>query len=38
MAKRRYELDSRVFTIFFLDAIPYVVYGSFIVISIVRGR
>jgi len=38
MAKRRYELDSRVFTIFFLVAIPFVVFGSFLVISIVRGR
>lgn len=38
MAKRRYELDSRVFTIFFLVAIPFVVFGSFLVISMVRGR
>ena len=38
MAKRRYELDSRVFTIFFFVAIPFVVFGSFLVISMVRGR
>jgi hypothetical protein len=38
MAKRHYELDSRVFTIFFLVAIPFVVFGSFLVINMVRGR
>ncbi len=38
MAKRRYELDSRIFTIFFLVAIPFVLFGSFLVIGMVRGR
>jgi hypothetical protein len=38
MAKTRYELDSRVLTIFFFVAIPFVVLGSFLVVSMARGR
>jgi hypothetical protein len=38
MAKQRYELDSRVLTIFFFVAIPFVVLGSFLVVSMARGR
>lgn len=38
MAKRRYELDSRVLTIFFFVAIPFIVFGSFLVVSMARGR
>lgn len=38
MAKRRYELDSRVLTIFFFVAIPFLVFGSFLVVSMAQGR
>jgi len=38
MAKRRYELDTRILTIFFFVAIPFVVLGSFLVVSMARGR
>lgn len=38
MTRRRYELDSRVLTIFFFVAIPFVVLGSFLVVSMAHGR
>jgi hypothetical protein len=38
MTKRRYELDTRILTIFFFVAIPFVVLGSFLVVSMARGR
>ncbi len=38
MAKRRYELDSRVLTIFFFVAIPFIVVGSFLVVNMARVR
>ncbi len=36
MTKRRYELDTRVLTIFFFVAMPFVAFGSFIVVSMAR--
>jgi hypothetical protein len=37
MAKRRHELDTRVFTIFLLIAIPFVAFGSIVVVTMARG-
>jgi cache domain-containing protein len=37
MARKRYELDSRVLTVFFFVAMPFVAFGSFIVVSMARG-
>ncbi len=37
MGKRRYELDTRVLTIFFFVAMPFVAFGSFIVVSMARS-
>jgi hypothetical protein len=37
MAKRHYELDTRVLTIFFFVAMPFVAFGSFLVVSMARG-
>lgn len=37
MAKRRYELDTRVLTVFFFVAMPFVAFGSFVVINMARG-
>jgi len=37
MGKRRYELDTRVLTVFFLVAMPFVAFGSFVVVSMARG-
>jgi hypothetical protein len=37
MTKRRYELDTRVLTIFFFVAMPFVAFGSFIVVSMARA-
>ena len=36
MAKKRYELDTRVLTVFFLAAMPFVALGSFLVVSMAR--
>jgi cache domain-containing protein len=36
MANRRYELDTRVLTVFFLAAMPFVALGSFFVVSMAR--
>src|SRR5262245_49299002 len=37
MSKRRYELDTRVLTIFFFVALPFVAFGSFLVVSMARS-
>jgi len=37
MSKRRYELDTRVLTIFFFVAMPFVAFGSFLVVSMARS-
>jgi hypothetical protein len=37
MAKRRYELDTRVLTVFFFVAMPFVAFGSFVVVNMARG-
>jgi hypothetical protein len=36
MAKQRYSLDSRVLTAFFLAAMPFVAFGSFLVVNMAR--
>jgi hypothetical protein len=36
MAKQRYFLDSRVLTAFFLAAMPFVAFGSFLVVNMAR--
>jgi hypothetical protein len=38
MAKRRYYLDTRVLTAFFLAAMPFVAFGSFIVVNMAKNR
>lgn len=38
MAKRRYEIDTRILSVFFLAAMPFVALGSFFVISIARSE
>lgn len=38
MGKRRYELDTRVLTIFFFVAMPFVAFGSFVVVNMARGQ
>jgi hypothetical protein len=38
MAKKRYELDTRVLTVFFLVAMPFVAFGSFLVVNMARGQ
>ena len=38
MAKRRHELDTRILSVFFLAAMPFVAVGSFIVINIARSE
>lgn len=35
--KRRYEIDTRVFTVFFLVAIPFVAFGALVVINMARN-
>ncbi|MBI3932434.1 MAG: cache domain-containing protein [Acidobacteria bacterium] len=37
MGKRRYELDTRILTIFFFVAMPFVAFGSFLVVTMARG-
>ena len=37
MAVRRYELDTRMMTVFFLAAMPFVAFGSFVVVNMARG-
>jgi hypothetical protein len=37
MGKTRYELDTRILTIFFFVAMPFVAFGSFIVVGMARG-
>ncbi len=37
MAKRRYELDTRILTIFFFVAMPFVAFGSFLIVSMARA-
>lgn len=36
-SKHRYHLDTRVFTVFLFVAMPFVAFGSFIVVSTARG-
>jgi hypothetical protein len=38
MAKQRYYLDSRVFTAFFIAAMPFVAFGSFVVVNVARNQ
>jgi hypothetical protein len=38
MAKQRYYLDTRVLTAFFFAAMPFVAFGSFVVVNIARTR
>lgn len=38
MAKKRYYLDTRVLTAFFFAAMPFVAFGSFVVVSMARGQ
>jgi len=37
MSRTRYELDTRVLTVFFFVAMPFVAFGSFIVVSMARS-
>jgi len=37
MAARRYEIDTRMVTVFFLAAMPFVAFGSFVVVNMARG-
>lgn len=37
MRRRRFELDTRVLTVFFFVAIPFVAFGSFVVVNLARG-
>ena len=38
MGKRKYELDTRVLTVFFFVAIPFVALGSFMVVRMATGQ
>lgn len=38
MAKQRYFLDTRVLTAFFFAAMPFVAFGSFVVVSLAKTR
>ncbi len=38
MARQRYYLDTRVLTAFFLAAMPFVAFGSFVVVNMARSR
>jgi hypothetical protein len=38
MGKRKYELDTRVLTVFFFVAMPFVALGSFLVVRMLFGR
>jgi hypothetical protein len=37
MGKRRYQIDTRVFAVFFVAAMPFVAFGSFIVVNMARA-
>jgi len=37
MGRRRFELDTRVLSVFFFVAIPFVAFGSFVVVNLARG-
>jgi hypothetical protein len=37
MGRRRYELDTRILTVFFLVAMPFVAFGSFLIVGMARG-
>lgn len=37
MGKRRYVLDTRILTVFFFVAMPFVAFGSFVVVSMARS-
>jgi hypothetical protein len=38
MSQKRHELDSRVLTVFFMVALPFVAFGSFLVVNLAKGR
>src|SRR5262245_51584195 len=38
MTQKRYELDTRVLTVFFLVAMPFVAFGSFLIVNMARGQ
>ena len=38
MAKRHYYLDSRVLTAFFFAAMPFVAFGSFVVVNMAQSQ
>ena len=38
MAKKRYYLDTRVLTAFFFAAMPFVAFGSFIVVNVAKNQ
>ena len=38
MAKQRYYLDSRVLTAFFIAAMPFVAFGSFVVVNVAKNQ
>ncbi len=38
MAKQRYYLDSRVLTAFFVAAMPFVAFGSFVVVNVAKNQ
>ena len=37
MGMRRCELDTRILTIFFFVAMPFVAFGSFLIVSMARA-
>ncbi len=37
MGKRRYQIDTRVFAVFFVVAMPFVAFGSFMVVNMARA-
>ena len=38
MAKHKYYLDTRVLTAFFFAAMPFVAFGSFIVVNMAKNQ
>jgi hypothetical protein len=38
MARRRHELDTRILTIFFVAAAPFVAFGAWLVVTMAQGR
>ena len=38
MSQRRHELDTRILTVFFMAAIPFVAFGAYLVVGLARGR